>query len=212
MSESKIYTPHIERDVWVREGTSDRQVWADVFTGRYHLPPDTMPAPGTVLDLGANIGLTAAHYRYLWREAKIVAVEMDAGNAELARRNAPGVVVRHAAVSPEPGQGWYDANAEAFAYQLVPESYPDRRLPVECVTLRGLIEQEFAGPVDFVKMDVEGAEWEILAAPDWAPLVRDLVVELHGEPPMAWAFELLKQAGFSARSLPPHPAAIHAWH
>lgn len=83
MNLDSVWTPQVGRYVALRETGSDRTVWADTFSGLYHVPP--VPIwPETVLDLGANIGLTTAHYRTLWPDAQIVAVEMDAACCAIA--------------------------------------------------------------------------------------------------------------------------------
>lgn len=216
MSE-RVFTAALGREVALRPEGSDRQVWADTFTGLYHLPPPEMPTPATVLDLGANIGLTAAHYRALWPAAEIVAVEMDETCARLAAENAPGVRICNEAVSALGGPGSYDPAVRAEGYAFTPGDPADSgRAAVDSLTLREIILREFGeGGVDFVKMDVEGTEWEILALPTWAPLVRYLLIELHDL--SASSAELLERArlllvaaGFRARHQPPHPQAIWA--
>ena len=46
----------------VRPGTTDAQVLDDTFVGLYHLPPIDLPDGAVVLDLGGNVGYTAAHF------------------------------------------------------------------------------------------------------------------------------------------------------
>jgi FkbM family methyltransferase len=215
------FTPALGRHVLLRPGTSDRQVWADTFTGLYHVPPADMPKPETVLDLGANIGLTAAHYSEMWPFAAVVAVEMDEACADLAEMNAPDTTVRRHAVSGEGGWGTYDPAVRAEAYAFTrrigqdPEAAEGRR--VHSHTLQQVILREFGeGGVDFVKMDVEGEEWALFEVGDtWAPLVRHLLVELHGaggSPALlVGAITALERLGLRACHLLPHPQAVYAW-
>lgn len=172
-----------------------------------------MPVPETVLDLGANIGLTAAHYQHLWPGARIVAVEMDAGNADLARRNAPGVTVREEAVAAEKGVSFYDDEAEEWAYALGTTRQGSEGRTVMRRTLRSIVLREFGkGGADFVKMDVEGEEWDLFKqAAEWGPLVRHLLVELHGPLPVGHAVRLLEAGGYLASPHVAHPAAVFAW-
>lgn len=219
--EATIYTGDLGRAVTVREGTTDRQVWSDTFVGRYHLPPADMPIPRTVLDLGANIGLTAAHYATLWPEAVIVAVELDEACANMARLNAPTVDVRCHAVSGFGGWGTYDHAGDAHGFAFTPGgSYPPREglRMVSSYTLRQVIRRCFlADHVDFVKMDIEGEEWTLFepGAGTWAPLVRHLLVELHGPDPsdvlVERAIRLLSRLGFTARHHVAHPQAVYAY-
>ena len=61
----------------LRAGTSDAVVYYETFLGLYHIPPRLPATVETLLDLGANIGLTAAHYCVLFPTCRILAVEPD---------------------------------------------------------------------------------------------------------------------------------------
>lgn len=207
----RVRTGHLDHDVWLRRGTSDPVVWGEVFTGRYHVPPASMPTPATVLDLGSNIGLTLADYRHRWPEANVVGVEMDAENADLARRNAPGARVLHAAVAAEAGTRTY-AEGVSFALRLAEDV---AEVEVEARTLDEIILTEFGEAVDFVKMDVEWTEWEIFGVVDrWRPLVRHLLVELHSHDQpdvrVGLAIDALWAAGYRAERHEAHPASVWA--
>jgi len=178
----RVETPAIPgRSLVVRPGTRDYDVLADTFTGLYHLPPVEL-SPATVLDLGANIGLVAAHYRLMWPNARIVAVEMDKEASRLIHRNAPGVAVWNHAVAGSAGIGHYNPGLPSDAYRFEPGN--GSGVAVSALTMTQTIVRAFGPsqrPVDFVKMDVEGSEWGILADPEWMPLARHLLVELHPE-------------------------------
>lgn len=164
-----------------------------------------MPAPKTVLDLGANIGATAAHYRFLWPDAEIVAVEPEPGNVSVLRANSDARVIE-AAVAGFSGNALLTTEQNSQAYCLAPHG----DLSVRCVTLTELINDELNGHVDFVKMDVEGAEYGIIEDGTWAPLVSYLLVELHGFS-VSDTCAKLEALGFQAEPHPPHPNAIWAW-
>ena len=183
-------TPQLDRTVLLRADTSDSDTWHECFDHEYHVPPIAF-VPATVLDLGANIGLTAAHYRRLWPEAEIVAVELSSENAAIAARNAPGVIHRNIGVSGTGGARYYDGQ-EWNRLRLTTKGSL-----VETVTLRELILERW-DEVDFCKMDVEGAEWEIIASSDWVPHVRSLLIELHGEeePDVLERYGVKKLRGF----------------
>jgi FkbM family methyltransferase len=214
------YTGQLGRSVYLRSGTSDEQGWHDVFDPdrAFHVPPAEMPTPRTVLDLGANIGLTAAHYRALWPEAVIVAVEMDRENAGLARRNFNGIVFQKA-VSGWGGRQAYDPSVSADAYALGPVAGDLHERTVWTMGLLSLVVAFFGdAPVDFVKMDVEGSEWEMLeaAAQGWWPShMQHLLVEFHDEPRdgpkiVARGVEALEAIGYDARHHEVHPQAVWA--
>ena len=183
---SEPYPVYTERVgvMYLRPDTSDEQTWRDVFEIGYHVPPEDI-WPDAVLDLGANIGLTAADYHDRWPEIPICAVELDADNASFATRNFGGVI--HCGVASYSGEGTYTrTNCWQDSYSLV---YPGEvTVPVRTIT--DLLDEHLpeASRV-FCKMDVEGTEWEILQRLDGR--IRWLLVELHGD---GSAEQLLKRA------------------
>jgi FkbM family methyltransferase len=173
-----------------------------------------MPAARTVLDLGANIGLTAAHYQAMWPFAQVLAVEMDLDNCELARRNFTGIVFQRAVVGRHVQQVRYSTEVAAEAYSVVEEGDAAAR----AIFLLDLIVSFFGSiAVDFCKMDVEGSEWGLLEMGTWwSREIRHLLIELHGEPGepsedvRVRGFEALTKIGYDARHHPPHPQAVWA--
>lgn len=199
-----VWVEELGREVWIRPGTCDEATLEGVFSDlRYHVPPPDMPVPRSVLDLGANIGLTAAHFKSMWPEAQVVMVEPNPENLALAERNAPGCVALQVAAAASTGIRYLqEEGLSADAYTL---------------SLQGRIVRAYAmsvlaeEPVDFCKMDVEGAEWEILAGDPFD--VTYLLVEFHGEPRdypsiLARGLDAMDAAGYESRHHPPHPAAV----
>ena len=215
MDRQYVWTAQLERAVLLRPGTSDAQVWDDVFLSGYHLPPAfTEMDPRVVLDLGANIGLTTAHYGAIWPEARVVAIEMDKDNAVVARLNAPTSEVICCAVAATIEAGSYDPDVSEQTYVFIPGGTTGQQ--VKAMTLAEIGEQ--LTEIDFVKMDIEGTEWDILAKPTWAPFVNSLLVELHDRDgarwPCPWLIEpavgLLEDAGYHVSIHDTHPCAVWA--
>jgi FkbM family methyltransferase len=207
----KAWTAEVGFPVHLRPDTADAQVAADTFTGRYHIPPVPL-TPRTVLDCGANIGLTCAHYQQLWPDAQIIGIEPDDGNASAASHNYNGQIVR-CAVSVNNGfASLRRSDLATDGYRLTTESQGNH---VRCCTLEHLISLYlYGGHCDFLKLDIEGEEARVL--PDhemWAPLVDAVLVECHEQVTgYGWrdAVEDLKRAGFRPRRHRPHPQAVFA--
>ena len=99
-------------------GFRDPDVLVGAFHGLYHLPSAELPSPRLIWDLGANIGLTMRQMAAAFPQARIVGVELNPANLELAGRNLAPVAERtelvEAAVWPEPGALSYGTpNGEA---------------------------------------------------------------------------------------------------
>jgi FkbM family methyltransferase len=71
-----------------------------------------------------------------------------------------------------------------------------RNAPVE--TISGFLAEEKVGTVDFLKIDVEGDEMEVLKGirPEHWPAIRQIAVEAHSDPLARDVTRHLEQAGF----------------
>jgi len=73
--------------VWLRPRSRDRAALEFLHEG-YHLPPPGLTGPVRhAAVFGANIGLLAADLAHRYPQARVLGVEADHDNAELARRN-----------------------------------------------------------------------------------------------------------------------------
>ena len=148
------YVEALGREVHLRPGTTDDQVFHETFVKQFHVPPEEI-RPATVLDLGCNIGLTVAHYELLWPNAEIIGVDLDSENCVAARRNCRRARILNVAVSATSGRQAYSGE-EAWGFRLDPSG--DRA--VEARTLDELTDP-FGGSAYFVKMDIEAAAWDL---------------------------------------------------
>jgi FkbM family methyltransferase len=185
-----VIRPLASRTVRVREGTADIDTLWDVFVHRYHLPPNRVQRHGLRLiwDLGANIGLTMADMANRFEHVRVFGVELDSDNVAIARRNLTDfddrVTLYEAAAWPEDGETWYHrwpgATSAYSAHAPTPGEEPQGPV-VPTLSLDTLLERS-GGPVDYVKMDVEGAERELLSQnTGWAEHVWSIKVEVHGD-------------------------------
>jgi FkbM family methyltransferase len=185
--------------VEVRPSTSDVDTVWGAFARRYHLPP--IEDPLLILDLGANIGLTMADLAARYPAARVVGVELDDVNAALARRNTAAFGERcqviRAAVWPEDGEVFYLPWPGGTSGYRAHRSAPEGAEAVPAVSLRTLVEDH--GDIDYLKVDIEGAERELLCErTGWASHVRSLKVEVHQPYTAAACAEDLRRLGFRA--------------
>jgi len=72
----------------VPESDGNRQTISDIFDHRCYRPVDGVPAPRTILDIGADVGLSPAFFRLTYPHAAMVCVEADAEAFDFLQRNA----------------------------------------------------------------------------------------------------------------------------
>ncbi|MDT7604823.1 MAG: hypothetical protein QOF61_2820 [Acidobacteriota bacterium] len=159
-----------------------------------------------ILDCGANIGVSVLHYKRLYPKSQIVAFEPDKEICEVLGKNLVangigGVEVVEAAVWTAEGQHTFLSEG-ADGSRLVAQPVGSDRGGEYTVRTVRLADYLDASRVDFIKLDIEGAEWQVLAdCADRLRNVESMVIEFHlmnNNPPMlALAFKALSDAGFS---------------
>lgn len=193
----------------IRGGTAD--VWAlpDTYLPADHLPPSEIERASVRLafDLGANIGMSMSHLAATHPAARVVGVELDADNAELCGRNIAPWAARaqlvNGAVWVRDGEVRYDG-ADALSFRVDETAAGGTSVPA--LSLDTLLAAHAAGAVvDFVKMDIEGAEQRVLAEhTDWARHVRSIKVEVHEPYTVERCVVDLQRLGFRAWADPSH--------
>jgi FkbM family methyltransferase len=143
------------------------------------------PASGTVVDIGANIGafamLAAA------RGSRVVAFEPMPENfarlGENVRRNG----LERLIIAESRGVAGEVATRRLYVgsgspYHSIHSADPDaRHVEMETTTLDAIFEKHEISACDLLKVDCEGAEFEILyaASPDTMKRVREIRLEYH---------------------------------
>jgi FkbM family methyltransferase len=204
------------RPVALRPGTSDADVLWDTFFHGYHLPPPEAVERGlrVIWDLGANVGLTMAHMAGLYPDARVFGAELDPDNARLARRNVEAwgerCVVVQCAVWVEDGEVRYHHHDSPSGYNVVPDDRSEGDHRARARSLTGLLAEHTPDePVDYMKMDVEGSEFELLKRnTGWAEAVRAIQVEAHFGYSLEECERDLRSLGFATRRHERHPASI----
>jgi FkbM family methyltransferase len=192
--------------VVLRHHTSDVMVLDEVFAQSEYEPPAEAEAalraverPLRVIDLGANIGLFGAFILQRFPDASILAVEADPANADLhadtiaANPGADWTLLRAAAGATD-GRARFAAGGFATSRLAEPD---EPAISVETVDALPLLA---AG--DFLKIDIEGGEWAILADPRWNQIRAPAVVLEYHRPlcpevdPATTAEAALREAGY----------------
>lgn len=177
----ELTLPGVPAPLWV--GPDDGFLLVEIF--RWHIYDAGLAGPvRLILDLGANIGLASVYFAMKYPQATIVAVEPDDANCRLFRQNtAPFANVRLIQ-----GGVWHREarlvcrNPEAEKFSLQFEESGEASAGLSAYPVPHFVREGGGGPIDILKMDVEGAEVRILSGDcsAWLPLARVVFVEAHG--------------------------------
>jgi FkbM family methyltransferase len=139
-----------------------------------------------ILDCGANIGLATFFFKWLYPKSTVLAFEPDPATFRVLRRNVEengleGVSLQNVALWDAEGDlPFYVARNETGSALMSANS---RRNQGQEISVRARRLSEFIrGPIDLLKLDVEGAEHQVLcdlANSGKINQVRQMIVEYH---------------------------------
>lgn len=143
----------------------------------------------TVIDIEAHKGVFPLYAGYLAKEGRVYSFEPHPSNysflqRNIERNNATNIRAFNLAVWSKPDKTKLKTSSSTLSHSLVFSTDGDDTIEVRCVGLREIFEQNRISTCDFLKIDAEGAEYEILLATPVQILARidRIVVEVHPVP------------------------------
>jgi len=141
-------------------------------------------APATVLDLGSNIGASLMYFRLRYPQARLIGFEPDPlVFARLERNMAQfgAVEIVNAAVAGTGGKlTFFRYPRHSWASSLMPLwGITSDQIAVPARTLDDVIDDLGLDSVDLLKIDIEGAEWDVLPNFRQIDKVRTVIGEVH---------------------------------
>ncbi|MBS1609321.1 MAG: FkbM family methyltransferase [Bacteroidetes bacterium] len=205
----------------LRRKSTDLNVLESAFIHKHHRSPFYLGASPVIIDLGSNIGLTLLDYHYEYPQARLIGVEMDAENFKLLQFNTSTVKnceIVNAGIWKENGEINYSgADSQSFSITAGNTTGENK---TRAITIDRLLDSYNVSRVDFLKMDIEGAEAQIFLESDfnkWASRVNILSIEVHGAGNFTseTVFEkisyCLRQAGFTVFKSSAHWSSLIAF-
>jgi FkbM family methyltransferase len=186
-SEIFLYMWRDPEPLILRKGSSDIAVFEQVFLqGQYsNLPVRNVQ---TIVDAGANVGLTSRYFLRHYRPAKLIVIEPDKENFAYAARNLNCngdrcellPVALWGCRAPLCVKRGVFGDGREWASQVVEDELQTKDR-VEGITLNDIIEQFGLHTIDILKIDIEGAERNVFSCDtSFLKNVRCCVIELHG--------------------------------
>jgi FkbM family methyltransferase len=201
----RLYSRHAQHALYARAGTSDLDVYRQIFVHREYRCLDAVRDAALVVDCGANVGYSAAYFLSRFPAATVVAIEPDPGNfAQMQRNLAPygaRVLGLRTALWSHPArlvissESWGDNKEWA---RTVRDALPGESGGMEAVDVETLLARRGRQRISILKIDIEGAEKVVFGAPcPWLRDVDNLVIELHTRECEAVFFKAIAGAGFT---------------
>jgi FkbM family methyltransferase len=185
-----VRLPNGMGSVHVRPGTSDIPVLDSIFRRHDYEIGRLIPDCFHIVDLGANTGLASVFFAQRFPAASVVAVEPARDNYRLLATNAlfrPSIIPVEAAIASRDGQlalqdrGPSGEELHAWAYRTVDQASGVGSYNVQALSIPTLMRRYGLGFIDVLKVDIEGAEFDLFSAGTelWLSRVRLILVETH---------------------------------
>lgn len=167
-------------DILMRTFSGDIDIFYEVFWKKaYFIPQKLIFKPKIIVDLGAHIGFTSIYFKTMYPNSKIYSLEASKKNFELLvfnTQNFKNIETINKAVYSKDGFINFNED-ENLSYNT---KITEKGSPVECISVLTLMEQNKIDKIDLLKIDIEGAESEILKVNNsWLNKVENIIIELH---------------------------------
>jgi FkbM family methyltransferase len=159
----------------------------DIFIRRIYHFSVSRPDP-FILDCGSNIGMSILYFKHIYPGARIIGFEPDPEimpylEENVARNNLENVHCVQAVLSRDASKKILYSDGKCGSGLAAPTQFDKpaewRKYEVSSVRLRDYLTE----PVDFLKMNIEGAELEVLAdSEDRLRQIREMIIEYHHLP------------------------------
>ncbi len=132
----------------------------EIFVDESYYFPSEHPRP-VIFDCGANIGTSCLYFKEKYPESRIRAYEADPKICEILQMNMDNNSIKDIEIINK--AVWIDDRGVSFSIEGADGGSihgGDNRIAIDSVRLRDEIEKE--EKIDFLKLDVEGSETDIL--------------------------------------------------
>jgi FkbM family methyltransferase len=171
-------------EVAIRSQSADVSVFEQVFLTRLYAA-GLSGTVSTIVDGGAHVGYSSLFFAAQYPEARVIAVEPEAGNFELLRINtlqSDRITSLHAALWSHDARLEVQSDPYGSTWGFsVTEDLTSQNPQVRAISIPSLMREFELETIDLLKVDIEGAEKELFsgAAAEWLPRVRNILIETH---------------------------------
>ncbi len=195
-----------KRSLYLRTYAGDIDIFYEIFFKKiYAFPVSQAGRVRTVVDLGANVGLSALYFLQQYPQARVICVEPEPSNFIMLAKNlqpeiATGKVmaIQEAAMGKDGFVSFESADAKYNS--KVMEDGADTNVP--SVSMPTLMQRCAIDHIDLLKVDVEGAEKYIFSGEtDWLRSVDDVLIELHSDEAHVLCMQAFNQYNFKVERI-----------
>lgn len=177
-----------KQDIYLRTHSGDIFVFYEIFLEHtYQLPKEWTKNIKTIVDLGANIGMTTLYYYQLFPQAHFVCVEAAPINFSILEQNLSVLSANNkltaleGAIYNESGEVAFETEAIAWGGKINSDVQNTITTKVRAYDMPEIMQKAGIEEIDILKVDIEGGEELLLGKnTEWLNTVKIIIIELHG--------------------------------
>ena len=181
---AKFYELSIQErsiDLFMRTNKGDLAIFYEIFWKEiYKIPFLVLPEKSVILDLGAHIGCTAIYFSMIYPDAQIYAVEASEESYNILKENVKSfknIIAVQAVIDSKDGVVCFDTSGYSFNSKI-----NHNGKMVQSISISTLMMQYQITRVNLIKIDIEGAEKNILQNNvNWLKKTDNMIIELHDD-------------------------------
>lgn len=169
--------------IFLRNGSSDVNVFSQIlyeqeYEIKYRLNPSV------IVDCGANIGLTSIFFKNKFPDATVIAVEPEASNFKLLKKNTemyPDIHCLNNGVWNRSTPLKVTNHTRGNWGFTVEETDKNDEDTIQAISIDELMKKYQLNHIDILKIDIEGSEQKLFESnvDTWLPFVKVIVIEFH---------------------------------
>ena len=181
---------------------SDSFIFSELFLHKYY-DFKMISKPDTILDLGANIGLTALFWSRVYPDSALACVEPMPNNLEVLkwnlRQNDVKATLIEGAVAVEDGEIFMEVAEKDYGHQIATNPVGNQNvIKVKAFSMNSILEKLEWPHIGLLKIDIEGYETYLLKNNcDWLFKVDYIIIEIHDASMKAELEQMAEKYGFA---------------
>lgn len=194
---------------------ADVSVLAEIFQLREYRSAENIIKSSTfpIIDAGAQAGFFSLYVRALNAKIRIYAIEPEPKNAEFLAKHLKinhiqDIKIFQQALAGKSGKLDFYVSEDTHNHSLIKFDKFKEKILVPALSLSDFLSQNKLNHISLLKMDIEGAEYEVLenfVKEDWRK-IENILLEYHDLPEKNHKdlAELIRRNGFSLEIFPSH--------
>jgi len=160
------------------DGASLYHQYREIVNKKIYIFSDNKEKNYTILDCGANIGLASIELSRNYPNSKIIAFEPDPEIFEVLKKNTKkisNIKINNCAIWTSAGETEFNSSP-SDAGSMSAQTENSKKIKVRTEDIKKYLDEK----IDFLKIDIEGAEYEVIkAAENKLHNVYNIFVEYH---------------------------------